>query len=120
MPANTTKGYPYPLGTDRLMDGDDAIKNLATAMDTKAGASAAGLLNIPFSAVTTPTSVTVTFPVGRFVTAPTVTVTPAITAPQNVAMSVAGGVTTTGCTLWGYRYSGNTPVGAMWIARVAD
>lgn len=33
MPANTPNGFPYPLGTDRLMDGDDAIHNLATAID---------------------------------------------------------------------------------------
>lgn len=33
MPANTPNGFPYPLGTDRLMDGDDSIHNLATAID---------------------------------------------------------------------------------------
>lgn len=34
MPANTPdKAFPYPLGSDRLMDGDDAIKALATAVD---------------------------------------------------------------------------------------
>jgi hypothetical protein len=33
MPANTTHGLPYPLGTEPIAQGDDAIKNLATALD---------------------------------------------------------------------------------------
>lgn len=34
MPANTPNiGLPYPLGTDRAMDGDDAIHSLATKLD---------------------------------------------------------------------------------------
>jgi len=33
MGSTTTKGYPYPVGTDRVMDGDDAIKALAEAID---------------------------------------------------------------------------------------
>src|SRR5262245_35079647 len=34
MPANTaTNGLPYPLGTDPISDGDDAIKALAQALD---------------------------------------------------------------------------------------
>ncbi len=31
--ALTTHGLPYPLGTDRVADGDDAIKALAQALD---------------------------------------------------------------------------------------
>lgn len=31
--ATTTNGLPYPVGTDRVMDGDDAIKALAEALD---------------------------------------------------------------------------------------
>lgn len=35
-------GYPYPVGTDRVMDGDDAIAALATAIENHtAGADAA-------------------------------------------------------------------------------
>lgn len=34
--ATTPKGYPYPVGTDRVMDGDDAIKALAEAVDSDA------------------------------------------------------------------------------------
>jgi hypothetical protein len=33
MPSTTPNGLPYPIGTDRVMDGDDAIKSLATAVD---------------------------------------------------------------------------------------
>jgi hypothetical protein len=31
------RALPYPVGTDRLMDGDDAIKALATSLDTQLG-----------------------------------------------------------------------------------
>lgn len=34
MPGTTAHGLPYPLGTDLLADGDDAIKALAEAVDT--------------------------------------------------------------------------------------
>jgi hypothetical protein len=34
MGANTANGLPYPVGTDRVMDGDDAIKALAQAVDS--------------------------------------------------------------------------------------
>lgn len=33
MPTTTPNGVPYPLGTDRVMDGDDAIHNLAQWLD---------------------------------------------------------------------------------------
>jgi hypothetical protein len=33
MPATTTQGLPYPLGTDRVMDGDNAIQSLAQWLD---------------------------------------------------------------------------------------
>lgn len=36
MATTTAKGYPYPVGTDRVMDGDDAIKALAEALDADA------------------------------------------------------------------------------------
>lgn len=39
--ANTAKGYPYPVGTDRVMDGDDAIKALAEAIEADANVSRA-------------------------------------------------------------------------------
>lgn len=36
MPSATTRGYPFPVGTDRVMDGDDSIKALAEAVDSDA------------------------------------------------------------------------------------
>lgn len=36
MPGTTTNGLPYPVGTDRVMDGDNAMQSLAEAVDTKA------------------------------------------------------------------------------------
>lgn len=33
--ALTPGGLPYPLGTDKVVDGDDAIKALATALDLR-------------------------------------------------------------------------------------
>jgi hypothetical protein len=42
MPGNTTYGYPYPVGTDRVADGDDAIKALADAVQAKLGVIKSG------------------------------------------------------------------------------
>lgn len=61
--ANTPKGFPYPLGTDRVMDGDDAIHSLATFTDTRVGLHQCGNLPITPSAANTTTTVAVTFPV---------------------------------------------------------
>lgn len=33
MGSTTSKGYPFPVGTDRVMDGDDAIQALAEAIN---------------------------------------------------------------------------------------
>jgi hypothetical protein len=38
--ATTSTGKPYPLGTDKVVDGDDAIKALALAVDAAPGALA--------------------------------------------------------------------------------
>lgn len=37
MPSNTPNGLPYPVGTDRVADGDNAIRALAEAVDPFAG-----------------------------------------------------------------------------------
>jgi hypothetical protein len=64
--ATTASGYPYPVGTDRVMDGDDAIHALADAIEAKLRTSAAG------QATSGAAVVGVTLPVGRFLTAPAV------------------------------------------------
>lgn len=37
MPANTSRGYPYPLPTEPVAEGAQAIRNLAEAVDAKGG-----------------------------------------------------------------------------------
>jgi hypothetical protein len=76
MGSQTAKGYPYPVGTDRVADGDNAIQALAEAVDAKLGISASGSASISIASAASG-SVTVTFPVGRF------TVPPAITHTTN-------------------------------------
>jgi hypothetical protein len=119
MPANTAKGYPYPVGTDRVMDGDDAIKNLAEAVTTRAGTLAAGVLTVPVSANGTNYQVAVTFPVGRFANPPRVTCSTVGTAPANTGCCVYQNQlpTATGCTITGVRTTGaGTPFDVHWIA----
>ena len=70
MPANTAKGYPYPLGTDRLMDGDDSIHALATAVETLLGVAAMGTVVVVLTTGAFTGNTAVTFPVGRFAAAP--------------------------------------------------
>lgn len=121
MPANTPLGYPYPLGTDRVMDGDDAIHNLATAVDTRAGVFASGLAQIASVGGTT-VGVAITLPVGRF------------TLPPNIATSInfgafgtlsvlfvgATAVTAASFTLNLARTGGGSgTVGVFWIANQA-
>lgn len=56
MGSTTTRGYPYPVGTDRVMDGDNAMQSLAEAVDGDAlvtlAVCVAGNQNIPASTVT--------------------------------------------------------------------
>lgn len=84
MPASTSRtGLPYPLGTDPVSDGDDAIKNLAERLDGTAGnavsvpfAMAAGVATVPApAAVPNGNTVTVTFPASRFTQTPLIYVT---------------------------------------------
>lgn len=114
MPANTPLGFPYPLGTDRLADGDDAIKNLATAVDTKLGVAASGS-GVLSNVSTTATTLAVTFPAGRFTAAPTVLTAQSAGNPTNNNVAVTG-VTTTGCTLVAQRFSGTGAVTVTWYA----
>ena len=44
MGSTTSKGYPFPVGTDRVMDGDDAIRALAEAVDSDSRTSKATTL----------------------------------------------------------------------------
>lgn len=100
MPSTTTNGYPYPLGTDRVMDGDDSIHALADKVEAnlKAGVLAGTVSGqIPANGTESP-PVTVTLPVGRFLTPPVVVTS---------ALSLAGALWTT---------SGTTSVSSFQVA----
>src|SRR5262245_739598 len=117
MPANTAKGYPYPLGTDRVMDGDDAIHNLASAIDTKLGAQASGKVTIPVASNNPTYGVAVTYPVGRFVNAPAVSVCCAVNPPTNAVASIgSSGGSVTGVTIFGVRTTGSGTFDVYWQA----
>jgi hypothetical protein len=109
MPATTAKGYPYPLGTDPVSDGDDAIKNLAEATDAKTGVCATGNVTINTPTTGTPASAAITFPAGRFTVAPIVVCSlrdPSANAPQNFSQPASAVVSTTGATIWVCRIAG--------------
>lgn len=116
MPATTATKYPYPLGTDRLMDGDDAIHSLAAAIPQFASGT--------FSA-TTPVadqnqSVAVSFPVA-FAAVPMVVVGMGNAPPSanyNQAVWLSGTPTVTGFTM-SYRRQTLNPTVATWIAHGA-
>jgi hypothetical protein len=117
MPATTPKGYPYPLGTDRVMDGDDSIKALATAVDTKLGVATGGFLTAPDSASQGGVqTTTVTFPVGLFTSPPAVTVAQATTNPTNIFIS-AYLSTTTSVSIRTLRTASVAGVPFYWIAQ---
>lgn len=61
MPS-TTAGYklPYPLGTDRVMDGDDQIRKLAQSVEN---CMQSGTVSVNVTTGGTPATATVTFPV---------------------------------------------------------
>lgn len=61
--GTTPNGLPYPEGTDLVMEGDDAIKALATALKISTGGGA-----VP--AGSSVRYVTMTFPAGLYATAP--------------------------------------------------
>lgn len=114
MPANTPLGYPYPLGTDRLADGDDAIHALATAVEQKAGVFAGGLISVNVTTGGSASSAAVTFPVGRFTTPPNVTVTHTLAASGTVGAS-AQSVTAAGFSVSAVRGTAGA-MSVYWIA----
>lgn len=122
MPSTTPKGFPYPLGTDRVMDGDDAIRNLATAVDGSVGAHAAGTVSITTPSADTGATTAVTFPVGRFTTAPRVFMQQTSGLPQSNAQYSTfypGGITTAGFTASSRRYNAGA-TGGVWHATNVD
>lgn len=116
MGSQTASGYPYPTGTDRVMDGDDAIKALAEAVEARLRVSAAGLVVVNVNAAING-STAVTFPVGRFSAAPAVAAT-VHTSPGNYYAGTTA-VTATGTTVFATHRdgtSGTIAINASWIA----
>jgi hypothetical protein len=118
MPANTALGYPYPLGTDRVADGDDAIRSLAEAVDDHAGVFASGIVTVVNVTPNTPTTATVTFPVGRFTAQPVICLTAngGSTSAYASASHSASAVGPTGFQVNTYRPVGTGNLNVGWIA----
>lgn len=116
MGSQTALGYPYPTGTDRVMDGDNAIQALAEAVNGKVGAAATGVVSVPISALNANASAAVTFPVGRFTAAPVVIANPqSNSATTTVASAVAA--TASGVTVWAARLAGTVAaLNVHWVA----
>lgn len=112
--ATTPKGYPYPLGTDRVMDGDNVVQALATAVDGWLGKAwtATTIVNVATGGGNG--SVAVTFPAGHFTATPNVITTSQSTAPQN-AQGAASNASATGVTIYGTRATAG-PVSINWYA----
>lgn len=118
MPANTPKGYPYPLGTDRVMDGDDSIHALATAVDKRQAVWGTG--TVPLVNTGSAANVAVTFPASSFTVPPTavmVITTSARLVPASQLITATGFTATLGN--WsGTNISTTTPM--SWVAFGAE
>jgi hypothetical protein len=79
------KNLPYPLGTDRVMDGDDAIRRLAQSVDNMIQMAQ---LTIPITAAQTAASVTWTFPIA-FAAGPMVFTQLLLAGPLSRGVSVS-------------------------------
>jgi hypothetical protein len=126
MPSTTPLfGFPYPVGTDRVTDGDNAIEALARGVETQLSGGGA-TVSSPYrmhanqATITNPASNTgvtlaVTFPVGRFTIAPVVLVTGVGSGYTAASQSV---VTTAGFNAKLFNPTGTTPTGSLvaWIA----
>lgn len=113
MPSTTSKGLPYPLGTDRVMDGDDQIRKLAQAVENYVQAGNAPLA---ISAADTNTTVVVPFPV-PYAQAPVVTVTAATGPPASGYLSVwVGNVTAQDVTIGAKRAGASAGFTVNWTA----
>lgn len=106
--GTTSKGYPYPEGADLVMDGDDAIKALAEAIDEKLPyAVAAGRVTLTNVAANATKSTTVALPAGRFRGDPMVTVS-AVTGSPNARPVSAGGSSPTSIQIYATNVSSAT------------
>jgi hypothetical protein len=121
--ASTSKGFPYPLGTDRVADGDNAIQALAEKVDTAAGLHAAGSVTVTTTGANpSEGAVAVTFPAGRFTAAPRVVLQQLNQLPGAAAdysTLYPNGLTAGGFTVNCRRHDAK-PVSAVWVAIQID
>jgi hypothetical protein len=112
MPANTSTGYPYPLGTDPVANGDDAIKALAE----KVPMFQSGISTCPTLVVGTSSSWDVTFPVPFPVgSVPNVVATMQVSSMSGRQWAVQT-VTNTKVTLLARSDASTTPFPVQWLA----
>lgn len=121
MPSATPgRNLPYPLGTDRVMDGDDQIRKLAQSVENMVQTA---VVQIPFVTNGTAASVTWTFPVA-FADVPFVVATwqgAAGILGQSPFLAAAL-PTNTAVLIWGVRATGgagNAPVTVVAIGKVS-
>lgn len=109
--ATTGKGFPYPVGTDRVMDGDNTIQALAEAVGNFHGARVwATRVSITITAAASGNA-TVTWPAGHFTVAPIVVATISFSSTAYFAIATAS--TTTGCTVSAVHRDGASTTGTV-------
>ena len=108
MPASTAHGYPYPVGTDRVADGDNAIQALAEKVEANlVGGVWSAAVTVNLTATATGANQVVTFPAGRFTVAPVVAL--AVTGPSTqMGVSIAASPSTTNVTVQAMRNAAGT------------
>ena len=116
MPGQTSKGFPYPIGTDKVSQGDDTLQALAVKLNDGAGASASGFVTVTgFTSPPQTRNVTVTFPVGRFTDVPYATVVGRLTNPDSGSVGVLN-VTAAGMTVYAFRAASASDINTSWVA----
>lgn len=103
MPATTAKGFPYPIGTDKIRTLITTFKALTDKLNADVGVVRSGS-----AVVNTVTGSSVTLAVNfssPLPGTPNVTVTPFTSNPQQVALGVSG-LTADGFNIHCYRNAG--------------
>ena len=119
MGSTTKKGLPYPIGTDRVMDGDNAIQALAEAVDVGKGI-VFGTVNCVATNSASGQGV-ITFPVGAFTAPPVVVAMPngIVSGSQSVWYANATAVTATGCNINILHRDGTSATATLVVAYMA-
>jgi hypothetical protein len=115
MPSQTAgRNLPYPLGTDRVMDGDDAIRKLAQSVDNMIQVAQ---VTVPITAANAPASVTWTYPVPFSAPPPVVLATLNALGPLSRGVMVTiTALTATNCVVNAQASSGTANVSVFVVA----